>query len=124
LIRILLAERDEMMRAYLCRVLERAGYGVEAVADGAAAGLALEAARYDLLITATVLPGSDGVELGRGAAASQSDLRIMFIAGFAVVALQGREGSTGAAALSKPFHLRELVGEIDRMFQIGSVIDL
>ena len=55
-------------------------------------------------------------ELARQAAARQDDLRIMFITGFAAVALAaGDRAPAGAKVLSKPIHLREIVAEVERM---------
>ena len=44
----------------------------------------------------------------------------MFITGFAAVTLKAGQALPQAKVLSKPFHLRDLVLEIDRMFQTGS----
>jgi two-component system cell cycle response regulator CpdR len=42
-------------------------------------------------------------------------LRVIFITGFAAVALrEARAMSNEATVLEKPFHLRQLVNEIDR----------
>ena len=84
--RILLAEDDDSLRGFLARALERAGYDVTACADG------------------------------DEAAAKHPGLRIMFITGFAAVALAaGESAPAGAKVLSKPIHLREIVHEVDRM---------
>jgi two-component system cell cycle response regulator CpdR len=62
------------------------------------------------------MPGADGIEVARQAAAAQPDLRIMFITGFAAVALAAKESApSGAKVLSKPIHLREIVAEVERM---------
>ena len=84
--RILLAEDDESLRGFLARALERAGYEVKACADGEEAVAELDD-RWDLLLTDIVMPGMDGIEVARLAAARQPDMRIMFITGFAAVAL-------------------------------------
>jgi len=43
-------------------------------------------------------------------------LKIMFITGFAAVALHpSSQAPKQAKVLSKPFHLREIVAEVDRM---------
>ena len=116
MIRILLAEDDTSMREYLQRALIRVGYDVEAVGCGTEAMPLLEAGKYDLLLTDIVMPGVDGIEVARQAAARQPDLRIMFITGFAAVALTAREQAPeGAKVLSKPIHLREIVAEVERM---------
>jgi len=63
-----------------------------------------------------VMPGMDGIEVARIAAARQPDLKIMFITGFAAVALAaGDRAPAGARVLSKPVHLRDLVGEVEKM---------
>jgi two-component system cell cycle response regulator CpdR len=113
--RILLAEDDDSLRGFLARALERAGYEVLACADGDAAAAALDD-EWDLLLTDIVMPGLDGIEVARRAAARHPDLRIMFITGFAAVALgSGNEAPLGAKVLSKPIHLREIVAEVERM---------
>ncbi|WP_394763261.1 cell cycle two-component system response regulator CpdR [Phenylobacterium sp.] len=113
--RILLAEDDDSLRGFLTRALERAGYEVTACADGEAAAAVLDQ-DWDLLLTDIVMPGMDGIEVARQAAALHPDLRIMFITGFAAVALAaGNQAPAGAKVLSKPIHLREIVSEVERM---------
>ena len=113
--RILLAEDDDSLRGFLARALERAGYEVTACADGDEAAAALDR-DWDLLLTDIVMPGLDGIEVARQAAARHPGLRIMFITGFAAVALAaGESAPAGAKVLSKPIHLREIVHEVDRM---------
>ena len=114
--RILLAEDDDSLRAFLSRALQRAGYEVTACADGDEALAALDDHQWDLLLTDIVMPGVDGIEVARQAAARQVDLRIMFITGFAAVALAaGDQAPPGSKVLSKPIHLREIVAEVERM---------
>jgi two-component system cell cycle response regulator CpdR len=115
--RILLAEDDEAMRAYLTRSLERSGYHVTAVDRGTAALPLIEEGHYDLLLTDIVMPEMDGIELAQKAAAIAPDMRVMFITGFAAVALKAGRAAPSAKVLSKPFHLRDLVLEVDRIFQ-------
>ena len=109
--RILLAEDDDSLRGFLTRALERAGYDVTACADGEEAAAVLDEA-WDLLLTDIVMPGMDGIEVARLAAARHPGLRIMFITGFAAGALSA---PAGAKVLSKPIHLREIVSEVERM---------
>ena len=117
MIRILLAEDDESMRVYLARALERSGYSVTAVDRGTAALPLIEAEAFDLLVTDIVMPEMDGIELAQKAAAAAPDMRVMFITGFAAVALKAGRAAPSAKVLSKPFHLRDLVAEVDRLFQ-------
>ena len=124
MIRILLAEDDQIMREYLTRALERAGYAVTAVDRGTAAIPLLETERFDLLLTDIVMPEMDGIELAQRAGEMVSGLRVMFITGFAAVTLKAGKAVPQAKVLSKPFHLRDLVLEVDRLFDIGSASGL
>ena len=124
MIRILLAEDDNAMRQYLERALERAGYAVTSVDRGTAALPLLEQERFDLLLTDIVMPEMDGIELAQRAGAIAPDMRVMFITGFAAVTLKAGKAVPQAKVLSKPFHLRDLVLEVDRLFDIGSASGL
>jgi two-component system cell cycle response regulator CpdR len=115
--RILLAEDDTSMRLYLTRALERVGYQVSAVDRGTAALALLEREPFDLLLTDIVMPEMDGIELAQKAAGIAPEMRVMFITGFAAVALKAGRAAPQAKVLSKPFHLRDLVAEVDRLFQ-------
>ncbi|MDQ2879124.1 MAG: response regulator [Pseudomonadota bacterium] len=117
MIRILLAEDDQVMREYLTRALERSGYAVSAVDRGTAALPLLETERFDLLLSDIVMPEMDGIELAQKAGEMCPDLRVMFITGFAAVTLKAGKSMPNARVLSKPFHLRDLVLEVDRVFQ-------
>ena len=113
---ILLAEDDESLRRFLAAALERAGHAVTAFGDGAEAYDCLKGLRFDLLLSDIVMPGLDGIELAKRAAELDPGLKIMFITGFAAVALHpASEAPKHAKVLSKPFHLRDIVQEVDRM---------
>ena len=124
MLRILLAEDDQVMREYLTRALERSGYAVTAVDRGTAAIPLLETQTFDLLLTDIVMPEMDGIELAQKAGEMCRDLRVMFITGFAAVTLKAGRAMPQARVLSKPFHLRDLVAEVDRVFEMGSASGL
>ena len=117
MIRILLAEDDTSMREYLARALTRVGYAVTAVGCGTEAMPLMKEGEFDLLLTDIVMPEMDGIELAQKASAIDPGIRVMFITGFAAVALQGGRTAPEAKLLSKPFHLKDLVAEVDRLFQ-------
>ncbi len=116
MIRILLAEDDASMRTYLSRALENAGYEVIAVDSGVAALPWIETAYFDLLLTDIVMPEMDGIELAQRCAEMSPDTKVMFITGFAAVSLRATREMPDAKVLSKPFHLRDLVLEVQRVF--------
>lgn len=115
--RILLAEDDPAMRQFLTAALEKAGYSVTPCADGLEALSWLEGENgqdYTLLLADIVMPGMDGIELSQRANALFPDLKVMFITGFSGIAMgatQRRE--INARVMSKPFHLNELVSQIE-----------
>ena len=116
MIRILLAEDDDIMREYLVRALTSAGYDVTDVDRGTAALPYVQSGTFDLLLTDIVMPEMDGIELAQQAASVAPNMRIMFITGFAAVSLRAGETVPQAKLLSKPFHLKDLVSEVDQLF--------
>lgn len=114
--KILLAEDDDSLRGFLVNALKRAGHVVKDFDEGRSALKALEREVFDLLLTDIVMPGLDGIELARRGAELDPAMKIVFIPGFAGVALSGAGPQpAGAKVLSKPFHLRELVDEVERV---------
>src|SRR6516164_4411949 len=114
--RILLAEDDESMRTFLERALSKAGYEVIGFANGKDAYDRLLHEPFALLLTDIVMPQMDGIELARLASELNPKLKIMFISGFAAVTLTtNTPPPKDARVLSKPFHLKDLVREIDRL---------
>jgi two-component system, cell cycle response regulator CpdR len=116
MIRILLAEDEEVMRAYLARALQNAGYEVVAVDRGTKALPLLETEDFDLLLSDIVMPELDGIELAQRCAEVSPHTKVMFITGFAAVTLKASRDAPQAKVLSKPFHLRDLVMEVQRTF--------
>jgi len=124
MIRILLAEDDDAMRTYLARALENAGYSVAAVDRGTAALPLLEIERFDLLLSDIVMPEMDGIELAQRCAELSPETRVMFITGFAAVTLRESRNAPQAKMLSKPFHLKDLVMEVERIFEDEAIASL
>ncbi len=114
--RILLAEDEEAMRTYLARALENAGYEVVAVDRGTHALPLLQEQHFDLLLSDIVMPEMDGIELAQHCAEVSPKTKVMFITGFAAVTLKASREAPEAKVLSKPFHLRDLVLEVERIF--------
>lgn len=113
--KILLAEDEDSVRSFLSRALQRAGFTVTTCANGFEAIDALDDGPYDLILTDIVMPGADGIEVAKKASASQPGVKIMFITGFAAVALNVRKENPEAHVLEKPVHLREIVTEVERL---------
>jgi two-component system cell cycle response regulator CpdR len=116
MVKILLAEDDNDMRRFLVKALEKAGHAVTSFGEGASAFEKIQGESFDLLLTDIVMPEMDGIELARRAAELDPAMKIMFITGFAAVALNpDSKAPKDAKVLSKPFHLRDLVDEVNRL---------
>jgi two-component system cell cycle response regulator CpdR len=109
--RILLAEDEEALRAFISRALAQDGHEVIATADGGEAldVLTREQGRFDLLLTDIRMPGMDGIALALAAARDHPELMILLMTGYA----DQRERAHGLDALihdviAKPFSLGDI----------------
>ena len=115
--KILLAEDDNDMRRFLVKALQNAGYDVISFDNGLSAYNRLREEPFELLLTDIVMPEMDGIELARRATELDPDIKVMFITGFAAVTLEAQNKKTpeDSKVLSKPFHLKDLVNEVQKM---------
>ena len=102
---ILLVEDEESVRVFASKALERQGYTVLEARHGRDALVRL--ADYDgpiqLLVTDIVMPEMGGSELARRLTAERTDLRVLYMSGYADGETARRGLSAGAAYLQKPF---------------------
>lgn len=113
--RILVAEDDDNVRAFVCRALGYAGHEIVEAEDGgfAAELMSEEAGRFDLLLSDIKMPVLDGIGLATSVAASYPDVTILLMTGFA----DQRERAHGLDALiydviPKPFSLQQLLDKV------------
>jgi two-component system, cell cycle response regulator CpdR len=109
--RILLAEDEEALRAFVARALAMDGHEVVQAADGGEAldVLTREQGRFELLLTDIRMPVMDGIALALAAARDYPDLVILLMTGYA----DQRERAHGLDALihdvvAKPFSLPDI----------------
>jgi two-component system, cell cycle response regulator CpdR len=109
--RILIAEDEEALRAFVMRALMQDGHEVVATADGGEAldVLTREQGRFDLLLTDIRMPVMDGIALALAAARDWPELTILLMTGYA----DQRERAHGLDALihdviTKPFSLGDI----------------
>lgn len=111
--RILLAEDEAAVSAFVTRALVNDGHEVKAVPDGFAAVAALAAEPYDLLLTDIVMPGLDGIALALKASQDYPAMRILLMTGYAAE----RQRAHNLTALvhrviNKPFTLAEICAAV------------
>ncbi len=116
--KIIYAEDDNDMRRFLVKALRNAGFEVTSFDNGRSAYERLREEPFSLLLTDIVMPEMDGIELARRAKEIDPDLKIMFITGFSAVALNPDSNTPkDASIISKPFHLKSLVSEVQKMLE-------
>ena len=104
------------MRGFLERALAKAGYEVTSFANGEEAYERIKQEPFTLLLTDIVMPRMDGIELARRAAEIDPELKIMLNNGFDdVIFNHEQRAPKDARVLSKPFHLKDLVREVERL---------
>ena len=106
--RILIAEDEEAIRAFIARALTQDGHQVVTANDGAEAldVLARESGAFELLLTDIRMPVMDGIALALAAARDHPALTILLMTGYA----DQRERAHGLDAMihdviTKPFSL-------------------
>ncbi len=120
--RVLLADDNADMRAYVGRLLRRAGYDVAAVADGEQALAACLANPPDLVLTGVMMPGLDGFSL---LARLRGDERTALLPVLLLSARAGEEARVeGLEAgaddyIVKPFGSRELLARVDAAVRLS-----
>jgi len=112
--KILVAEDDKAVSAFVSRALQHRGHEVTAVPDGSAALVALAGASFDLLLTDIVMPNLDGIALALKASKDHPAMRILLMTGFA----SERQRAHNLEALihrviAKPFTLEQICDAVD-----------
>ena len=115
--RIVLADDNADMRAYVERILEQGGYAVDAVSNGAAALMAVKNGPLpDLVLSDVMMPNMDGFALLNALRADPVTKEIVVILLSARAGEEARLEGLAAGAddyLVKPFSARELRARID-----------
>lgn len=117
--RILIAEEDASLAAFLSRELQAGSYAVELVHDGEAALKALEEdRRYDLVILDLNLPLLDGASLMQRVRPIKPRLAMMVLSARSRVEDKVMAFQSGADDfLSKPFSILELMARVQALLR-------
>jgi signal transduction histidine kinase/ActR/RegA family two-component response regulator len=107
--RVILCDDDDLVRSFAARVLDAAGYVVEAVSDGRAAVELARNAEADLLIVDFAMPGMNGAEVAREVRAIRPQLPTLMITGYADTEAVA-ELASDVPVLRKPFDGGALLG--------------
>jgi PAS domain S-box-containing protein len=116
---VLLAEDEAIVRDLAVAVLERAGFRVQAAADGVEAlDLFQRLGEVDVLVTDMVMPRVGGRELAERVLEARPDTPIVYMSGYTEEA-----PVAGAAFLEKPFSKRALVRAVEAAVEQSELDD-
>ena len=111
--RILVVDDEVMIRSFIGRALNAAGYDIESTGDGAEALRAARKNRYDLVILDLVMPGIDGRRALRELLAIRPGQPVIVLSCVADVTAKVEMLELGAQDyLTKPFALAELIARV------------
>ena len=116
---ILVVEDEAIVRMLLVDALEEQGYTVlEAENGNAALSIVASSERIDLLVTDVGLPGINGRQLAEMARSQRSDLKVLFLTGYAYDAAMNKETlASNTQLLSKPVAIEAFCTKVHRMLQ-------
>lgn len=113
--RVLLVEDMAQLRVAITEMLEQLGYSVTAAGDAEEAMdlLVKRGLCFDLLITDVMMPQTDGLRLYQHMQAACPDVKVLFVSGFADLALRSTWPQiTAHNFLPKPFSLAQLAHKL------------
>lgn len=116
---ILLVEDEDAVRTFAVRALRNKGYTVLEAVNGEAALEQLRGhdGKIDLLLSDVVMPQMDGPTLANIALEERTDLKIIFISGYAEDAFRDKVGAEDIAFLPKPFSLTQLAARVKEVLE-------
>ena len=112
---ILVAEDDEAVMDYLCRILVESGYRVIAAKDGEEAIEKFNSAPdcISLALLDVIMPGKNGNEVCAVIAGARPDIKVIYLSGYTHEVFDGGRGfDHGEILLSKPVRPDELLGKV------------
>ena len=121
--RILVAEHNQSTAEYLYTSLKKAGNSVEIVDNCLDAWRMSSQDCYDVLVVDVVMPGVDGFILAQKALQENPELQIIFVTGFAGVAMDtfATPAYAPAPVTTRPFHLKDIVSRVRYLMGQGGL---
>lgn len=118
--RILIAEHNEATAQYLKKTLAKDGAQITIVDNCLEAWRVSSSEAFDVLMVNIVMPGIDGFILAQRMLQENPETQIIFITGFAGVALDSYNAYSSPVT-SRPFHLRQISARVRYMMGQGGL---
>lgn len=116
---ILLVEDEDAVRMFASRALKNKGYTVYEADSGVSALKLMEEtdAHLDLVISDVMMPQMDGPTLVRKIRETDTELKVIFISGYAEDALDDNIMDKDFNFLAKPFSLKQLAEQVKEVLE-------
>jgi DNA-binding response OmpR family regulator len=115
---ILVVEDEAVVRLLVVETLQDLGYRALEAADGQAGLRILQTSqRIDLLVTNIGLPGLNGRQLADVGRITRSNLKILFMTGYAETAASSGFLTEGMEIIAKPFEMDALAKRVRQMLE-------
>lgn len=120
---ILVAEHNQTTSGYLAATLRKAGHSVVVADNCLDAWRVSSKESFDILLVDIVMPGVDGFVLAQKVLQDNPDMQIVFITGFAGIAMdtQATPAYAPAPITTRPFHLSEIASRVRYLMGQGSL---
>ena len=120
--KVLLADDEKAIAVTLGDALREAGHAVTVVNDGTAAAAAVEADRFDVVVSDVRMPGMDGMAVLRRAKARDSRTEVILVTGFGTVESAVEAMKAGAFHyVQKPFYNEDIVKLLRRVEELRAM---
>src|SRR5262249_7312924 len=119
--RILIVEDEKKVASFVRRALEAEQHAVDVVHDGTTGLARASEGDYDLVVLDVMLPGRDGIAVGRGLGAAGRTVPILLLT--AGGGVDDRVAGLDAGAddyLPKPFAVEELLARVRALLRRGT----
>jgi DNA-binding response OmpR family regulator len=114
--RILVVDDEQDARQLTVDVLVQSGYNVDAVKDGAAGLAALQAGKYDLIVTDNKMPGMSGVEMIEKLRSARVGIPVVMVTGYLPAHdFVRRPWLKPDVTLEKPFSNNDLLAAVKKL---------
>ena len=122
--RILLAEDEQMLARAIVKILEKNNYSAEAVYNGNDALAHLESGHYDVAVLDIMMPGIDGIKVIKKIRAQGNNIPILVLSAKSETDDKVMGLDSGANYyLTKPFESRELLAAIRAITRTQAAVD-
>ncbi len=115
---ILIVDDEEVMREFLTEILE--DFAITKACNGEEAVEKIKERKFNLIITDMKMPGISGEEVVKFAREKSPETEIIVISGYSSLSSVSNTLGHGVRAfLSKPFTIKQIRAEVEKIFQRG-----